>query len=471
MRYCLSFILLLFSFSSVGATWQSIINHRPAGSQVALIVEPLDKGHLSIEHNSQLLLAPASTQKLFTSLAAELELGDNYRFDTRIDGRGQLHAGQWQGDLRLVFSGAPDFNRAQLGALLQALKGQGIHTIDGDILLDGSAFAGYERGPGWPWDNLGVCYSAPSSALTFEHNCVAASLSVGAAGQKTRFYVPSFQPVSVTDDVVAVTQDQQQQNLCELQLDRGPGNHYHLHGCVTNERAVWPLNFAVNDTAAYIAAAIKNELKRYNIHFAGDIRRQDNASGQWQRLAVTHSAPLSALIEHMLTESDNLYANNLGKTLGRKTGLPGTFALGVREVKDILAKKIGLTLKPATLVDGSGLSRDNLVSPAELAAVLKYLGHHTELATYKGLPLAGKTGTLKYRHSVMKAPLRGNLKAKTGTLNGSMNLAGFFTAASGQRYLFVLMSSSLSLGDNSDQADRTMTEFERKLLDSLYHAG
>ncbi|WKE64061.1 D-alanyl-D-alanine carboxypeptidase/D-alanyl-D-alanine-endopeptidase [Gallaecimonas kandeliae] len=472
MRHFLPGLLLtLFSPLLLAADWQTIVQERPAGSQVALLVAPLGKGKLKVEYNASLLLPPASTQKLFTATAAELVLGDDFRFETRLEGRGHPQGGQWQGDLRLVFSGAPDLKRDDLADLLASLKAKGIRSISGDLFLDGSAFDGYERGPGWPWDNLGVCYSAPSSSLTLEHNCVAASLDAGKPGSQARFYVPPHQPVEVKSVVQVVSPEQQQQSLCELMLDRGPGNHYQLHGCVTDERSVWPLNFAVNDTAAYVQSVLSAELSRAGIHLDGRVRRQRQPGKPWPQLAVLRSAPLADLLKEMLEESDNLFADNIAKTLGRQGGEPGDFARGVRAVKAALKDKLGLTLNPATIKDGSGLSRDNLVSPRQLATVLDYLAQHQEMAVYQGLPVAGLSGTLKFRHSVTRPPLKGNIKAKTGTLNGSTNLAGYFTGASGQRYLFVLMTSSLSLGDDSDAAKDRLTAFERQLLLSLYHQG
>jgi len=173
---------------------------------VAWVVEPLDGGPLQVGYNPALLLPPASTQKLLTALAAELRLGRDFRFATGLLGRGTQQGTRWQGDLKLGFSGAPDLTRAQLGELLDRLQTLGIRQIDGDLLLDGSAFNGYERAPGWPWDNLGVCYSAPASALTLEHNCVAASLNLDAKAvppYRARLFVPAHQPLAVSSEVQA----------------------------------------------------------------------------------------------------------------------------------------------------------------------------------------------------------------------------------------------------------------------------
>lgn len=169
---------------------EDALAQAPAGAQVALLVQPLDGGALQVAHNADLLLPPASTQKLLTALASELLLGADFRFITSLEGRGRAVNGRWQGDLKLRLSGAPDFSRAQLNELLEQLQAQGINRIEGDLLLDGSVFSGYERGRGWPWDNLGVCYSAPASAFTIEHNCVAASLDTRVEGPLAGFLCP-----------------------------------------------------------------------------------------------------------------------------------------------------------------------------------------------------------------------------------------------------------------------------------------
>lgn len=474
VHLCLTALIALVMVQPVWASWQPVLDQQPPGSQVALVVSPLDGGKLHIRHNSDLLLPPASTQKLLTALAAELRLGDAFRFTTVLAGAGEQRGSHWKGDLKLTFSGAPDLTREQLGTLLDGLKRRGIRRINGNLLLDGSAFSGYERAPGWPWDNLGVCYSAPASAMTIEHNCVAASLSLKTGRSlpyAAHLFVPAFQPVSVSSDVQVVSTETQDNELCGLLLERGPGNAYRLHGCVTPQRKIWPLNFAVNDPRAYMAALLKQELSARKLVLRGKIIVSTGAGKNWREMAQVASAPLPELLQTMLQHSDNLYADNLAKTLGQVDSGRGSFALGVREIRRVLDQQAGIRLQPATLKDGSGLSRDNLLSADQLAAVLKYLSVHPQLATYRELPVAGESGTLKYRHSLLQPPLRDNIKAKSGTLNGSSNLAGFLTTASGKRYLFVLMVSGLAMGDDPEAARDRLTEFERNLLQAIYRNG
>ncbi|ANG64227.1 D-alanyl-D-alanine carboxypeptidase/D-alanyl-D-alanine-endopeptidase [Marinobacterium aestuarii] len=481
------FLLLFVSLAMINnsaraeapaGSWQSLLALAPTGSQIGLRVEPLGaSGNVRIDYQSDLLLPPASTLKLLTAYAAELQLGPDFRYQTRLWRRGQQQNNRWQGDWRLEFSGAPDFSRAQLSQLLEQIKQSGITQISGDLLLDNSAFDGYDRGNGWPWNNLGVCYSAPAAAIILDGNCVAASLTPNAPGTEARFFVPPHQPLDVTNEVVTVTLQQQLESLCELEMDTGPGNHYRLHGCVANNRKIVPLNFAVNDPVAFTRDVIAQQLQQLGIQLQGQIRGIHDAGSNWQAVMQLESAPLLQLLTTMLQDSDNLIADSLLKTLSNQAGSPGNFRNGVRVMKDRLEETLGQRLEPATLADGSGLSRDNLLQASQLAAVLRQLARTPASSSYQALAVAGESGTLRYRSTLRKPPLLGNVRGKSGTINGTSNLAGYITGASGQRYLFVLMVSGISLSDADrraswrDPLQHPVRAFEKAMLEWIYQRG
>lgn len=465
-------ILLLLAPVVHAQEWKKLLDQAPAGSQLALIVAPLNStGALHIDYRGDTLLPPASTLKLFTATAAELKLGPDYRFQTRLWQRGTLQGGRWQGDLLLEFSGAPDLTQAQLNQLLTGLSRQGVREITGDILLDTSRFTGYDRAHGWPWNNLGVCYSAPVSALTLEGNCIQASLKNQGSGQPARFFVPAHQPIQVTSDVRVLPEEQIEQQLCELEVKLGPGNRYQLSGCISDRRDVMPLKFAINDPIAHGKARVRQELSRLGIVLRGDILpgKREPETG-WQTLAQVESAPLAELLEQAIQKSDNLIADLLLKTLPTADGEPGSFALGVRALKSIILEHTGVDLHLAALSDGSGLSRDNLIQARQLAELLRWLAAHPEMQSFQALPVSGTSGTLKYRGSTRKPPLKGAIRAKTGTVNGSRNLAGYIDTASGERYLFVLLLSSISLPEKL-KGPSPVTTFERELLEWIYYNG
>ncbi|GAA0792752.1 D-alanyl-D-alanine carboxypeptidase/D-alanyl-D-alanine endopeptidase [Marinobacterium sediminicola] len=465
------FILLILAPVVHAAEWKKILDQAPAGSQVALVVEPLGaNAPLQIHYRDDRFLPPASTLKLFTATAAELELGEDYRFETRLWHRGQQRNGRWQGDWLLEFRGAPDLNRQQLAELLEVLRQQSVREIEGDLLLDVSYFTGYDRAIGWPWNNLGVCYSAPASALTLEGNCVAASLTNQGQDRPARFFVPAHQPIEVTSEVVVRTQDEIDAELCELESWVGPGNRYHLSGCINDRREVLPLNFAINDPIAHGKALVRQELSRLGIVLRGEIRVDRRDDQGWQLASQVESAPLATLLTEMLQDSDNLIADLTLKNLGAAEHTPGSFARGVRAMKNSILTRTGIDLTLSKVTDGSGLSRDNLMQASQLAQLLQWLARHPDMTTYKALPVSGENGTLKYRRSTRQAPLKGAIQAKSGTVNGTRNLAGYITTASGERYVFVLMLSGISLPDHMPRPT-PVTVFEKSLLEWIYHNG
>ncbi|GGO86901.1 serine-type D-Ala-D-Ala carboxypeptidase [Marinobacterium nitratireducens] len=458
--------------------WEQLLSLAPEGSQLGLVVEPITSGPVTIDYRSQALMPPASTLKLLTAYAAERELGPDFRFHTRLLRRGNRTGSQWSGDLRLEFSGAPDFSRSQLRQLLERLGAEGIDTINGNLLLDTSAYDGYAWAEGWPWNNLSVCYSAPVPALILDENCVAASLTARAPGDLARFYIPPHQPLLVENEATTVTPAQQRRQLCELEVDTGPGNRYRLHGCVVSNRKVWPLNFAVTDPVAFASDVIRLQLQELGIRLNGQIREERSPGDGWQEVARISSAPLSQLLGQMLQVSDNLVADSLLKTLGRhQTGTAGNFRNGARALKARLQSDLGLLLDPAVIADGSGLSRDNLLQPAQLAQLLRHLAGQRQAITYRSLAVAGESGTLRYRRSLSNSVLLGNLRGKSGTINATTNLAGYLTARSGREYLFVVMVSGISLNaEDRQQARRDSLKhpvraFERSLLEWVYHNG
>ncbi|WP_231569118.1 serine-type D-Ala-D-Ala carboxypeptidase [Photobacterium gaetbulicola] len=436
----------------------------PYGHDTALVIADAKTGSILYSQREEQFQPPASTQKMVTALAAQLYLGKDYRFTTQLE--------QLEDDIVLRFSGDPALSRQQLALLLSKLKAHTGSTITGDLLLNGSQFSGYEQAPGWPWDILGVCYSAPSSSLSLEHNCVQGALySNQAVGETTRVNIPSHQPLTVTTSARVTTKEHQKANHCDLELKDKGSNHYHLSGCLIKRDKPLPLNFAVQDTQAYISNVIKAELKRLGIKLQGEIKRDDSAKGKV--IARHHSAPLHELLDTMVKDSDNLYADNIAKTIGAKYfQQPGSFANASKAIKAILKDKADIDLDRAVIVDGSGLSRNNRMTASQMMEVITYLYNHDDtLNLLATLPVSGQSGTLRYRQSLRHKPLQGRIHAKSGSLYGTYNLAGLIKAQSGQTLLFVQMVSNYFPPERDDSLPAIappIEVFERTLYKGLY---
>ncbi|MFE7467981.1 D-alanyl-D-alanine carboxypeptidase/D-alanyl-D-alanine-endopeptidase [Streptomyces sp. NPDC057499] len=161
-----------------------------------------------------------------------------------------------------------------------------------------------------------------------------------------------------------------------------------------------------------------------------------------RQLAEHRSAPLSALVERALTNSDNDIAEALARQTALAAGEPADFAGSRRAVTDRL-KKLRLPLTGAVLADGSGLNREDKVTAGLLAGLLARAADpdHPELRpVLTGLPVAGFSGTLSDRYTG-KSRGTGLIRAKTGTLTGVNTLAGTVVDRRGRLLAFAFLAS------------------------------
>ena len=206
------------------------------------------------------------------------------------------------------------------------------------------------------------------------------------------------------------------------------------------------------DPAAEAAEEFADGLREHGVRVSGDPRSR-TAPDDARELAVHRSAPLSALVEEMLTHSDN----DIAEALARQTALggdePAGFAGAGRAVRDRLAE-LGLPVKGAHFADGSGLSRSDRVSARLLTGLLTVAadGRRPELrAVLTGLPVAGFTGTLGSRYADRDAHGAGVVRAKTGTLTGVNTLAGTVVDADGRLLAFAFMSTGTKDRDGAQE--------------------
>ncbi|MBL1378631.1 D-alanyl-D-alanine carboxypeptidase/D-alanyl-D-alanine endopeptidase [Zobellella iuensis] len=446
----------------------------PEHGQSAWLLADLDSGRIEQAHNAELLLKPASTQKLLTTLAGALALGPEWRYETRLRYRGQLENGLLVGDLLLDFVGDPSLSREQLRDLLAR---SGVRRVSGNVLLNQVRFAGYDRGNGWSWNDLSVCYSAPVSALILDRNCVQGAL-YARPGQPARATVPGHQPVGISAEVEVLAEAERKQRFCELEVEMRPPNQYHLTGCIGPRQEPWPMRFAIQDVDAWGERLTRWALEQAGIQLSGGISSSRLDADGWPELASHRSPPLRELSRRILESSDNLYADSLLRTLGAvHFNQPGSFRNGTQAVRDILKEQADIDLGPAWLADGSGLSAHNLLRAADLLAVLRVMAERPALDwLVAALPVSGENGTLQYRKSVIQAPLKGRVQAKTGTIAHVQNLAGFIDTDGGRK-AFVLLQNGLSISPEQErqlargEGDWPARQFERQWLEAALGSG
>jgi D-alanyl-D-alanine carboxypeptidase/D-alanyl-D-alanine-endopeptidase (penicillin-binding protein 4) len=197
------------------------------------------------------------------------------------------------------------------------------------------------------------------------------------------------------------------------------------------------ISYVVTDIPEYNRALFKGLLNRLAINVYGKVTF--GTASKHLSLINTHtSKPLHQLINDMLKKSDNVIAGALFKKLGQLyTHQPGSWENGSLAVAHILAKQTGLSLTGLRILDGSGISPDNLTTSSQMMRVLDFAYHHypTSYEFISSLPIAGVDGTLKHR----MYPVARKIRAKTGTITGVASLAGYAMSADKEPLAFVII--------------------------------
>ena len=343
-------------------------------------------------HAGDKALPPASTTKLATAVAALSALGEDHRFRTTtvLDGASGHKDGGHGSTPRVVLVGGGD-------PTLTARPDRG--------------------GP-----DAGASLRALADATA--HELVARHVTrVRLAYDDSRFAGRRVHPIGRNENlapVTALTAD-------EGRLDRstsGPA-----------PRSADPSGDAADAFAAF--------LEERGVHVTGK-RSVARAGAHAERLAGVSSPPLSALVERMLTDSDNDIAEALARHTAIATHRRPTFAGGADAIRARLAD-LGLPVSGAHFADGSGLERADRLTADLLTSLLALAADpdHPELRpVLTGLPVAGFTGTLAQRYGTgADRAATGLVRAKTGTLTGVNTLAGTVVDADGRVLAFAFMAA------------------------------
>jgi len=387
----------------------------------------------------------ASNTKLLTTAAALGTLGADFVFETRVMVRGTAKDGVLAGDLAIFGSGDPNlsgrFHDGDSYAIFRewaaALKAQGIGRVTGNLYLVNGLFNPPNIHPDWPRDQLTSWYEAPVEALSFNDNCVLVRVwPASRAGLPARVEtVPKLDYFEVRNSATTTGTRNRNRLLVGRLGDRDTIIVSGTIGLRTGPGEEW---VAVHDPIAYFGAALKAALAEEGVAVEGTVApAHGSPDGAWQ-LVTTYQSNLARTLEVTNKLSQNFYAESLAKLLGWKVRGEGSWSAGIGVVADFLA---GLGIAPASfhLVDGSGLSRGNEMSPRAMTGLLEQMYFHALGRDFlRSLPFSGEPG-LKWQRRLAKPPYAGNVFAKTGTINGVSTLSGYAKAVSGRVYAFSIL--------------------------------
>jgi serine-type D-Ala-D-Ala carboxypeptidase/endopeptidase (penicillin-binding protein 4) len=398
--------------SGVAAALSPTLRSAALGAHVGAVVDDLSTGRVLLSRDGNSDFAPASTAKLAVAVAALDVLGPAATFTTRVV------AGPTAASIVLVGGGDPtlaaghppasDYPQpATLAALAAqtagALRARRIHSVR--LSYDTSLFTGPGMAAGWPNSYVTTGNVTPISPLEVDQGRLTASGAPQDANDPDNYRARTFSP------------------------------------------------------APEAARAFASLLSGDGIRVRGTVSPAVAPRGSGT-LAAVSSPPLAEIVDWMLTQSNNVIAENLARQVAVATGRPASFG-GAAAAETAVLRKLGIR-GGIRLVDGSGLSPLDRITPGaevQLISLAASASHPGLRAVITGLPVAGFSGTLAPGGSVFPdvgPPGLGVVRAKTGNLLTVVSLAGLALARDGQLFAFSFMADRLpSSGLDSGASDMT----------------
>jgi len=425
-----------------------------SNAEWGVVIQSLETGEYLYKRNEDKLLIPASDLKLFTTAAGLITLGSDYRFKTNIYMNGFIDGSILKGDIVVQGKGDPTISeRFYNGNMLKvyndwadSLLNIGIDEITGNIIGDDNAFDDIGLGAGWAWDYESSWFAAPASAISFNDNCVDIIVTVN---KKTHLSEVSIAPdtkyVIILNKTVTVPKD----SNTSIETYREPGtNVISVYGTIRDNSDSVKTYVTVNNPTQYAMVVLKDVLKRKGIIIDGyPIDVNDMAStpdySKLKLLFTQYSPQLKEIIKVTNKQSQNLYAEQLLKTIGMELKGYGTVANGI-SVEERVLRDMGINPESMNIVDGSGLSRLDLVAPKQIVALLNYMYKSRHfIPFFNSLPIAGVDGTLGDRMQNTKA--QGKIRAKPGFLEGVRNLSGYAFTGDNEPIAFSIIVNNFSV--------------------------
>ncbi|HEY5162902.1 MAG TPA: D-alanyl-D-alanine carboxypeptidase/D-alanyl-D-alanine-endopeptidase [Terriglobales bacterium] len=464
----------------------------------------LTTGKTLYTYNGDKLFTPASNTKLFTTAAALALIGPDYRFQTTVETNGLLDKyGRLTGDVVLVGRGDPNLSGRTLPyvpgpqrrlapmIVLQQLADQliqkGVRYIDGDIVGDDTFFAFERYADGWSQDDMSREWGAPVSALTINDNVQFVRVQPGGSpGEKAFISIEPFPDYYQLDNRIMTTPAGTGPRIVSILREPG-AKQLTLWGTIPADDPGFHESLAIEDPADFAARLFRRMLEERGVTIYGRARAKHLELANLSTFTVTATAqsgggdvvrnaprtnpslvlgtyksqPLAQDLPIVNKDSQNLHAELLLRLLGRERGTAGTIEAGSEVLRGMLSQA-DIRSDEYVFFDGSGLSRQNLVTPHAVVKLLLYASKQpwgTQFADT--LPVAGVDGTLaeRFRNSAGQ----GKISAKTGSLSHVSTLSGYATTAKGDRIAFSVMSNNYNV--SSAIAMQSIDQIVNALLD------
>ena len=491
-------------------------SHKALDKRIAAVLEPADlaRGFWGIEvvslstgkvlyaRDADKLFTPASNTKLFTTAAAMALIGPDYTFHTTVETNGTLDThGRLTGDLVLVGRGDPNLSGRELPyalhterndhpirvleQLADTLAQKGVKYVDGDIVADDSYFAFERYGEGWTSGRPGLGGRRSRFRAHHQRQCDFRKYPACRSRRRSRLrqHYAFCRLLPHRQSHHDHARGHGPENLYQSRTRRHHADSLGQHAAGRRRGQRGPRHrrssgvcgglfrhlLEVRGIAVYGKQKTRHtelsSLSTFTVTASAAARGGDEPSRALQNqplvLASYQSRPLIEDVRVINKVSQNLHAEILLRLLGREKGTAGTIEGGLEVLRGFL-NQAGITGDQYAFYDGSGLSRQNLVTPHAVVQLLRYADSQPWGASFRDtLPLSGTDGSLSNRFK--NVDVQGRVQAKTGSLGGVKTLSGYATTNRGERVAFSILSNNFNLPDK--RINETIDNIVDEILD------
>ena len=431
-------------------------------------------GNIIFEKNANKNFNVASNLKLLTTATALLVLGDDFTFKTTLEYDGKINNGILEGNIYIKGGGDPTLgsykmpsatnNVTNFDDLLiiwaKAIKTAGIKEIKGQIIADTRLYDDNAIPQGWIWGDVGNYYGAPAYALNIADNSYQINFTpaskIGEIAQISGIF-PQIPDIIFTNQMKTATAGTGDNGY----IDGAPyQNTRFLHGTIPQmpQGGTFSIKGSIPDPAYLCAYKLHEILKKQNINISKEatcsrlltqILSQKNLSVSSETKKILHiqkSPTLKDIVAWINLYSVNLYAEGVFKAVNlhlnnQNDNNQNNTENNTEKLLEFWKNK-KISLETAKIEDGSGLSKDNSISPNLMTALLAQMQKENAsilYSFYKSLPIAGVSGTLI--NVGKNTILAGNLRAKTGSLSNAIAFSGYFKNVQGKMMCFSLVAN------------------------------
>lgn len=443
LSLCL-FLAIIIKAQTLAEQLAHLVNHSDflETSEVGISVYNLTQKKQIYAYQDTKLYRPASIEKIITSVTALHELSTRYRFRTQLSYTGTITPdGILKGNLYAAGGFDPEFMEEDMDKLVAAVYNAGIRSIDGSITADVSMTDSVHWGTGWAWDDTPEAFQPYLSPLMLNRGCVNITVVPSQKGKAPKVTVaPESDYYSIANKGISHSPSAGRLRITRDWISNG--NTIRICGNVAQKHTT-TLN--VYSSKDFFLQTLCYKLQKRGIQL------KSKQFGICPEEAVTlteTSHSLDSVLHRALKKSDNLNAEAMFYALGadkaQKKGVG--FQDAQKVIYHFMKWKLERLPHHYKIVDGSGVSMYNYISPSLMIDFLRYAYRHADIYKpfYNALPIAGIDGTLKYR--MKKGKAFNNVHAKTGTVTGVSSLAGYVKNSAGDMIAFVIINQNILNG-------------------------